>query len=146
MIRYSKLLDDIQIIFTFGVSSPEAIALQRKIDSYSSSQLINIGPVAAKYLSHLYSSVSAVILPSLLESQSGIFSEASFYRLPMLASDMDFVHNQSYGNLFLFDPLDIHDIFTVISSFRTAHISASSCCPVHTWKESVQPLFNLLES
>ena len=55
-----------------------------------SDQLVNLGPVEQGLLGALYAQVDAVVLPTLLESFSGVYVEAMTLGVPIITSDRDF--------------------------------------------------------
>jgi glycosyltransferase involved in cell wall biosynthesis len=77
--------------------------------------LVNIGPVPMAQVPSLYGAVDGLLLPTLLESFSGTYAEAMFYRVPVFTSDLDFARDVCQEVAFYFDPKDASDIVSTIS-------------------------------
>jgi glycosyltransferase involved in cell wall biosynthesis len=80
--------------------------------------LINIGPVSFTEIPYLYKTVEALILPTLIESFSGTYIEAMYFKKIILTSDYDFARDVCKESGFYFDPLDCDSIYNAIIKAR----------------------------
>ena len=64
-------------------------------------------------ISHIYSIADFLIFPSLNESLGLPLIEASFYKLPIIASNLDYVYEVCNPNI-TFNPLSEEDIYKKI--------------------------------
>ena len=106
--RYSDRLSDVVGIFTVDVSKQErARALMARVSEADlGDHLINLGPIDQRMLRALYAGVDAVVLPSLLESFSGVYVEAMALGVPIITSDRDFAHVVCGDAAIYVDPTD----------------------------------------
>ena len=77
--------------------------------------IINIGEVAWELVPNLYEISKATILPTLLESYSGIYIESMKYNKPILTSDLDFARETCQDAAIYFDPFSAEDILNKIN-------------------------------
>lgn len=72
--------------------------------------ILNLGKLEYKKLQEYYFNANAAIIPSLLESYGLPYYEAMHYRLPILASDLDFSRESCENFVYYFDPFDSESI------------------------------------
>lgn len=72
--------------------------------------LINLGVIPMQHVPELYRLSDALVLPTLLESFTGTYAEAAFYRKPVFTSDYDFAHDVLGNDAVYFNPLSAQDI------------------------------------
>lgn len=90
----------------------------RKLKSSKYRNVIkNLGTIPHTELSNFYSSLDAVIFPSLLESFTGSLVEPLVLNIPILASDRFFVSSICGKKALYFDPLSEQSIFDAIQRF-----------------------------
>ena len=106
--RYGDRLSDVVGILTVDVSKQErARALMARVSEADlGDHLINLGPIDQRMLRPLYAGVDAVVLPSLLESFSGVYVEAMALGVPIITSDRDFAHVVCGDAAIYVDPTD----------------------------------------
>ena len=78
--------------------------------------IINIGAIPMAEVPSLYRQCDALLLPTLLESFSGTYVEAMHHSKPIFTSGYEFAHDVCGNAAWYFDPLDVRDIFRVISA------------------------------
>jgi glycosyltransferase involved in cell wall biosynthesis len=90
--RFSELLPGVGAVFTIDVrrSGPARRLMQRIAEAQLGDRIVNIGPVEQSALPGLYAAVDVAVLPSLLESYSGVYAEAMTLGVPIVTSDRDF--------------------------------------------------------
>lgn len=76
--------------------------------------LINVGPVPLESVPSLYRQCDALLLPTLLESFSGTYVEAMYFRRPILTSDFSFARDICGEAAAFFDPDSPDDILRTI--------------------------------
>ena len=111
---------DIKIILTISKSQgKKAEQLLDEIKRNGLSDVIqNIGPVSMDSVPSLYKQTDGLLLPSLLESFSGTYIEAMYYKKPIYTSDFDFASCVCRDAAYYFDPLDAGDILEKILTSR----------------------------
>jgi len=121
----------ITIFLTFDPSqSHRASRLNDRI-MRSPSSIYNVGSVPYDKLPSFLPAFDALILPSLLESFTGVFFEAFSLGLPVLASDRHFCRDLCQDSAVYFDPhsaISIADAILRLSNdpdFRTQLVSSS---------------------
>lgn len=90
--------------------------------------LVNHGEVSPQELKRLYSTVHAVVFPSLMECASATPLEARIMGLPLLASERDFVTATAGAASLFFDPVDPKSAVDSILEFsrRSSEIYADA--------------------
>ncbi len=78
--------------------------------------LVNLNTVPVNSVGSLYQHVDGSILPTVLESYSGIYIESMHYGIPVFTSDLDFARVVCEDAAFYFDPLKPKDIVTSIEA------------------------------
>lgn len=76
--------------------------------------IINQGNVPLEQVGAVYAAHDALIMPTLLESYSGTYIEAMYFKRPIFTSDMDFAHEVCKDAAYYFDPLNAKDIVNCI--------------------------------
>ncbi|WP_423736764.1 glycosyltransferase [Chitinophaga caseinilytica] len=89
--------------------------------------IINAGNVRMDDIRHIYEMSDALILPTLLESFSGTYVEAAYFRKPVFTSDYDFAKEILQENAFYFDPLDAEDIASKLGSIEDRPLIEKVC-------------------
>ncbi len=89
---YRDLLPDVRAIFTVDASRPGGgrDLMKRVSEARLSDRVLNLGPVDQSHLAELYGATDLALLPSLLESYSGVYAESMAFRVPIVTSDRDF--------------------------------------------------------
>jgi glycosyltransferase involved in cell wall biosynthesis len=78
----------------------------RKKSVYFKKFVKNIGEISLAQCPKFYSSLNATIFPSLLECYSAMPIESFLMKVPVFASDLDFIHDCCHNHAVYFDPLD----------------------------------------
>ena len=95
---------------------PGAAALLRRIEREAlGDYLVNLGTVPMDDVPALYRSSAALLLPTLLESFSGVYVEAMHFGRPVFTSDRDFARDGCGDVAFYFDPHDPGEIARIVS-------------------------------
>lgn len=76
--------------------------------------IINIGNVEMNKIPSLYNATDGLLLPTLLESFSGTYVEAMYYKKPVFTSDMDFAHDVCGESAYYFDPFSAEEILNIV--------------------------------
>ncbi len=76
----------------------------------------NLGFVPTNSLSSVYHEHDALLLPTLMESYSGTYTEAMTFCKPILTSDRDFAREVCGEGAIYFDPLNANDILKKMKS------------------------------
>jgi glycosyltransferase involved in cell wall biosynthesis len=76
--------------------------------------IVNEGNVPLEEIPTAYGSHDGLFLPTLLESFSGSYIEAMYFRRPIFTSDMDFAREVCKDAGYYFNPLDEEDIVNLI--------------------------------
>lgn len=85
----------------------------------------NVGPVGMEEVPSLYRATDGLLLPTLLESFSGTYAEAMYWKRPIFTSDRDFARDVCGNCAFYFDPLSPESILdTVQEAFRDERLLA----------------------
>ena len=79
----------------------------------------NVGPIPAEGLTAAYRGSAAVLLPSLLESFSGVYLEAMAFGVPVVTSDRDFARAVCGEAASYVVPLDPDDVLHGLTSVLT---------------------------
>lgn len=79
---------------------------------------INLGTLKQNELYSYYHLCDAVLMPTLLESFSGVYLEALYFRKPILTSDFDFIREICGDAAIYFDPYDVDSIFFCIKQLN----------------------------
>lgn len=87
---------------------------ERKLQDY----LINIGEVKWHNIPKLYELSDAILLPTLLESYSGVYVESMYYNKPILTSKLDFAQEVCEDAALYFNPFDANDIYFSLKKIR----------------------------
>ena len=95
---------------------------ENKIEDY----LINIGEVKWHNISELYNLSNAILLPTLLESYSGVYIESMFYNKPILTSKLDFAIEVCKDGAIYFNPLSEEEIYTEMKKLSEANFTNES--------------------
>jgi glycosyltransferase involved in cell wall biosynthesis len=80
--------------------------LKKVADNGLDDVIQNIGPIHYQQIPNLYIQSAGLLLPTLLESFSGTYVEAMYFKRPIFTSDMDFAHDVCGDVGYYFDPLD----------------------------------------
>lgn len=121
LIPLAKIIRDqnlpVQISLTLEkTESAGAQALLQEIEQSDLSTIIhNIGNLFLKEVGKTILAHDAVFLPSLMESYSGVYSEALLYERPIFTSNYDFATTLLDNAAFYFDPLKPEHIAEVIA-------------------------------
>ncbi len=110
-----------QIILTFAhdQNSRTRVLMQSIRRQGLADYICNIGPVDMRDVPRLYTSVDALLLPTLLESFSQTYVEAMCFGKPIFTSDRDFAREVCGSAAFFFDPHNPGDIVrTVMQAFE----------------------------
>lgn len=83
--------------------------------------IINIGPVDKSIIPAIYNACDALLLPTLLESYSGTYSESLYFGVPIFTSDRDFARCVCQGAAIYFNPTCPESIFCAIKSIDSDH-------------------------
>lgn len=81
-------------------------------------QIINLGPIPQDKLSAYFLHCDGLILPSLLESFSGTYLEAMFFKCPIITSDLDFAHEVCGDGAMYFNPWSTDSILEAILKLK----------------------------
>lgn len=85
--------------------------------------LLNIGNVSFENVPKVYEEHDGFFMPTLLESFSGTYIEAMYYRKPIFTSNMDFATEVCKDAAYYFDPLQVENIINVIvTGFQNTQI------------------------
>jgi glycosyltransferase involved in cell wall biosynthesis len=76
--------------------------------------IINIGSVNMNYVASLYAQCDHLFMPSLLESFSGTYVEAMFYKRTILTSNLDFAETVCKKSAFYFDPCSTASMYSTM--------------------------------
>lgn len=79
--------------------------------------IVNLETVPMEEVPALYAASSALLLPTLLESFSGTYTESMFYGRPIFTSDRDFARDVCGDVAYYFNP---HDPYSILSSMQDA--------------------------
>jgi len=109
----SQKYTNIKLYITVSNNYTKLISLINKINNTS---IINIGFVNQANLINIYNSAHALIFPSFTESLGLPLIEACLFKLPILASNLDYV-NEIISTNYLFNPYNINDISSTIERF-----------------------------
>lgn len=105
--------------FIITISEMQGIGAKKLLEKIKSEKLediiINIGSVNMNLVPILYNSVDALFMPTLLESFSGTYIEAMYYKKIILTSNLDFAKDVCKTNALYFDPLNVDSILESIS-------------------------------
>ncbi|MDE3004272.1 MAG: glycosyltransferase [Gemmatimonadota bacterium] len=92
---------------------PAAAALLERIQREGlGKEIVNLGPVSHADVPSLIQRCDGIVMPTLLESFSGVYVEAMYHGCPILTSDLPFAHDVCGEAAWYVDPLDpvaIHD-------------------------------------
>ena len=111
---------DIKILLTIsGNHSKGARKLLEKIDQLGLKEIIiNIGEVPHEQLEYLYKNTNGLIMPTLLESFSGTYLEAMYFRRPIFTSKLPFAIEVCGKAAEYFNPNDANDILSSIKKIK----------------------------
>jgi glycosyltransferase involved in cell wall biosynthesis len=111
-----------KILLTLDDSSHRVARLLKEIDKKRlNGVIINLGRIEKQNIYSLYAASDALLLPTLLESFGIPYLEASFARLPIFTSDLDFAHDMNKEAAWYFDPLSAESILdTIESAFKNS--------------------------
>ena len=155
--HHRAILKDVVGIFTIdAVAHAGGKRLMSRVASAGlGGQVINLGPVDQRRLAQLYGEVDAVVLPSLLESFSGVYVEAMNLGVPIVTSDRDFARVVCGDAALYVDPMNEGDIAAAIvrlandASLRRSLIEKGKARAAEfgaTWDECAVELLDALES
>jgi glycosyltransferase involved in cell wall biosynthesis len=94
--------------------------LWRISNGESGRRIRKLGEVPQSELPEIYSQASAVILPTLMESFSGVYPEAMFFGKPILTSDRDFAREVCGPAALYFNPRNPLEIAEAIARLRNS--------------------------
>jgi glycosyltransferase involved in cell wall biosynthesis len=109
----AKKYSNVKLYITLSNNYTELLDLINQIDNKS---IINIGFVNHNNIRNIYNVSSAIIFPSFTESFGLPLIEGCLYKLPILASNLDYV-NEIISTNYLFNPYNIDDIICTIEKF-----------------------------
>lgn len=114
---YGHELADVVGLLTIdtGCHPRARLLMERVAASGLGSRLVNLGPVEQGRLDELYAQVDAVVLPTLLESFSGVYVEAMTLGVPIITSDRDFARVVCGDAALYVDPTNPAEIAAAIS-------------------------------
>jgi len=146
---------DIILITTLDAKQSKSTAelLQSIKNERLESVIVNIGSIEMKKVPQLYNEVDGLILPTLLESYSGTYIEALFYKKTIFTSDLDFARDVCENNAFYFNPLDKESIINTIKNayededalHQIGEKGYNYCKSLPSWNECSQKLASLIE-
>jgi glycosyltransferase involved in cell wall biosynthesis len=146
---------DFKIVLTIEPSQGAgARALLREVEERGlGGVVLNIGAVGSRDIPALYASVDGLLLPTLLESFSGTYVEAMFFRVPIFTSDLPFARDACGDCAFYFDPAIPADIFQCISRAfsdedeiaRKVAIASRRLALAPTWKDNFREFVRLID-
>jgi len=85
--------------------------------------IINVGPIEMEHIPSLYMQCDALLLPTLLESFSGVYVEAMFHKKTILTSHFDFAYDVCNTAAYYFDPLSVESILnSIIEAFSNENV------------------------
>lgn len=117
--RVAHLLQErkVPVEITLTISAHEAEGAAKVLKAISGYKAIhNIGPVGLERIGKLVDDHHAVFLPSLMESFSGVYSEALLHRRYIFTSHYDFATELLGEAAFYFDPLRPEHIASVLET------------------------------
>lgn len=76
--------------------------------------ICNLGTIETEKVPSLYRQCDAVLMPTLLESFSGVYAEAMYHKLTILTSNLDFAVDVCSKSAFYFEPMDKNSILNSI--------------------------------
>lgn len=116
----SRISNEFLIVTTF--SANRSRLAKRLHDEISvSSSICNIGPVPQEDLCLIYRSASASILPTLLESYSGVYQESFSSGTPVLTSDLPFAKEVCEDGALYYDPQNANSIVIAVMSLFSSY-------------------------
>jgi glycosyltransferase involved in cell wall biosynthesis len=150
-------LDDVVGFVTIDTATQEGARrlMQRVSDEGLEDRIVNLGPVDQKRLKAIYAAVDAAVLPSLLESYSGVYVESMALGVPIITSDRDFARAVCGDAAVYVDPADPSAIAAAISelaanpALRRELIDAGLARAASfgaTWSDCADDLLAALES
>lgn len=109
----------LNINFIITISEQQSLGAKIFLENIKSNNLediiINIGPVKMNLVPLLYKSVDGLFLPTLLESFSGTYIEAMYFKKIILTSELDFAKNICKDYAIYFDAMNVDSIMHAIS-------------------------------
>jgi glycosyltransferase involved in cell wall biosynthesis len=132
---------------------PAAKQLLRKIEHYGLNDIIlNVGALNMNDVPKWYNVTQALILPTLLESFSGTYIEAMYYKRPVFTSNLDFAVDICGEAAYYFNPMDANNMLEVIeNAFNNPQIMQEKVAigknkvnEDFTWKHVAHQMFDQL--
>lgn len=148
-----KRNENIQIFLTISEKdSPNVKKILNQIKSKGLEKiLVNLGRVPMQNIAYLYSRIDALLLPTILESFTGTYVEAMFFKKKILTSDMDFAREICKNNTWFFDPFDPQDILDkIIDSKNTndpeaVEMAYQDVLQMNDWNQTADNIMNIID-
>lgn len=120
--RFGKALRDVRCVLTISPEHhPGARRLLQRIEAGGlGSQIVNVGPIPQHEIAAYYQHCDGLLLPTLLESQSGTYIEAMAFGKPVLTSDLDFAHEACGDAALYFDPWSPESLRDTLVAFASS--------------------------
>lgn len=118
--NHADKLNDVAFILTISPDQhPNAARLLKKIEKSGLAQnIISVGQIPQADLPGYYRHTDALFLPTLMESFSGTYLEALYFRRPIMTSDLDFARLVCGDAAIYFNPRNAADICQRILEFK----------------------------
>ena len=137
--KFSKIYPSFKLIVTISNNYPRLLDLIEKYNSNGIS-IKNIGFVSQQILSEYFKTSMFFVYPSLEESFGLGLIEAANYKLPVVASDLDYVYDV-INPVETFDPYNEEDIFKALMNFKNYKLNKSEVIV----KDNIKGLIQLLK-
>tara|TARA_X000000368_G_scaffold419059_1_gene421901 strand:+ start:3518 stop:4513 length:996 start_codon:yes stop_codon:yes gene_type:complete len=121
--KFSKINPNFQLIVTISNNYPGLLDLIEKYNSNGIS-IKNIGFVSQKKLAKYFKTSMFFVYPSLEESFGLGLIEAANYKLPVVASDLDYVYDV-INPVQTFDPYSEEDILKALMNYKNYKLNKS---------------------
>jgi len=118
-IRERNLPIKISVTLNADENEGSRIFLQHLIEMELDKVIVNKGNVKLEAVPAVYASHDGLMMPTLLESYSGSYIEAMYFKKAVFTSDMDFAHEVCQDAAWYFNPVDAKNIVdTVLKAFE----------------------------
>lgn len=120
---FGDALRDVRCVLTVSPENhPGARRLLGRIEACGlGRQIVNVGPIPQHEIAAYYQHCDALLLPTLLESQSGTYIEAMAFGKPVLTSELDFAREACGEAALYFDPWNAESLRDALLSFANSH-------------------------
>ena len=106
---------EVKLIITIPNNDKNAFAFLNAIKQENLEDIIiNIGRVHSKHIKSLYEQCDGLLMPTCLESFSGAYLEAMYYKKPIITSDKDFSREICKDIAYYIDPNNVDNILNKI--------------------------------